>query len=207
MILSRGKTVAALVAMTLGLAGCVTLLPKVHPAQLYRFGRGEAEAPAAGPGRGVTLAGPTRFPMAVGGDRILTTRGLSAAYLAGAHWVAPASVLFDEAAVRAFAQAQPPAAPAPGLNLSLTVRSFEARYPGPGDVADGSPPTAMVVVEADLRRDGSEALVGSRVFESRRAASAHRVGPIVAAFDAATSDVLAQMEAWRPAEAVSPPPH
>lgn len=216
-----GKTLAPLgpVALALALGGCVTLFPKAPPAQLYGFGDGPAVAPSpaatlapapAGPAV-LVLADPNRFAMAAAGDRILTTRGLSAAYVAQARWVSPASVLFDDAEARSFAArgAARLSRRADGarasLALTLDVQSFEARY------ADGAPtgpraaPTVVVVVQATLLRLPGRTLLAGRRFESRRPAGEQRVGAIVAAFDEATADVLGQIVDWTAAQGDAPP--
>ena len=209
--LRKGAALLGLVA--LALSGCVTLFPKAPPAQLYGFGGASPGAASVGAAAGrpvLILADPTRFPMAAAGDRILTTRGLTVAYVASARWVSPATVLFDDAEARAFAAkgaarlTRRADGPRASLALTLDVQNFEARY------ADGDPtgpraaPTVVVIVQATLLRLPSRTLLAGRRFESRRLAGAQRVGAIVTAFDDATADVLSQVVDWTAAQGASP---
>ena len=80
-------------------AGCVTLLPKNRPAQLYRF---EAAAPQSptGPAPITLTIDRVVLPAASEGDGILTVRGDVAAYVEGARWLSPAALLFREAVIQ-----------------------------------------------------------------------------------------------------------
>ena len=71
-------------------------VPKAKPAQLYRFGN-VAPPTAAQPveARMAVRLGAIGFVSAAAGDRMLTTNGEQAAYLAGGRWVSPAAVLFE----------------------------------------------------------------------------------------------------------------
>ena len=82
----RSAALAAAALAAVGLAGCVSLLPKAQPVQLYRFGEPEAAAApsAAAPSTVVVAKGGTTFEAAASTDRILAFTGQSAAYLSGA---------------------------------------------------------------------------------------------------------------------------
>lgn len=189
---------AAAALLAGGLSGCISLLPKTKPAQLYRFG--VAPAAAASPARpeaiGVFRAGGV-FQREAAGDRILTVTGERAAYVADARWVAPAEVLFEEAVASAFdsaagrvrlvARGEPTHS---DYALRLDVRNFETDY------GEGRAPTVLVRVRAVLSRDSSHAPVAEQVFEAHAPAAQNRVGAIVAAYDKALSQVLAQVVAW-----------
>jgi len=190
---SLGALAAALI-LPVALGGCISVFPKAKPVQLYRFG-GAVEAPAAAPGRpAVTvLKGATVFPPSAAGDRILTVTGTESAYIGGARWVAPAAIMFDEALLRAFdapgsvrlvERGEPLAA---ASTLRLDVRTFEARYPGP---------TAVVQVRATLIRNADRTIVGEKMFDASVPADGNRQGPIVAAFDGATSKVIGDIRSW-----------
>ncbi|HRD46080.1 MAG TPA: ABC transporter, partial [Caulobacter sp.] len=99
----RRLAIAVLAVAAVGLSGCISLFPKAEPAQLYRLqAKTTAEAAPAGPPFGV-LRLTTAFPRASAGDRILTIGdGGQAAYIAGARWVSPAAVMFDEQTSLAF---------------------------------------------------------------------------------------------------------
>ncbi|HEY9218983.1 MAG TPA: ABC transporter, partial [Phenylobacterium sp.] len=90
-------------AAALALSGCISLLPKTDPAQLYRFGAVPQAAGAASSSGQIGILKPrSGFTQAAAGDRILTVTNGQAAYIAAARWVAPASVLFEEAVANAY---------------------------------------------------------------------------------------------------------
>ena len=192
--------VLAFAMLALCLGGCVSVLPKTKPAQLYRFGAPEAAAPAPAPAsaQAVLAQGLVGFEVAASTDRILTVDGQSAAYLSGARWVAPAPVLFDEALTRAFqaagapAMAQRGAAGHPPFILSLDVQAFEARY----DQGSGSAPEALVQIHAVIVRADTRATVADQLITSSARASDNRVGPIVEAYNAAVRDALVKLVAF-----------
>jgi len=203
----------ALLTVGAGASGCVSLLPKSDPAQLYTFGRVSTAAVEAAPAAetpsgeriGVLLAAVT-FPRAAQGDTILAMTGAQAAYIGESRWVAPAVVLFREALERRFdMDAQRTRLIARGdlgrtaMILRLDVREFEAVYPYPE-----ATPTVAVSLRARLAAaDGSP--LQDRSFEVRRPATENRVGPIVDGLDQAASDVLGQVVAWVDATAAAAP--
>ena len=186
-------------ALLLGLAGCITVFPKVPPAQLYQFGvvSAPAQSPAVGSFNVLHLT--TGFTLPAEGDRILTTNGTEAAYIAASRWVSPASTLFDQAEQQAFDQSggvarllhrgDPALAP---IGLTLDVQSFEARYSGDPKAA----PTVVVTVHAMLTSAADRRVLGDETFVSRIQASDNRVSAIVDAFNAATNDVLTRIVGW-----------
>ncbi len=215
--------------VSLGLGGCVSLLPKQPPAQLYQFGQTPppatfASGAAVGRGQaglGVILSQVT-LPRAALGDGILTARGDEAAYVAGARWLTPAVLMFQEDVQNAFAaratsvrlidRSQLDAATA---LLRLDVTEFDARYDA---AAVGSePPTVVVSLRATLTRADGRELV-QQVFTVRAPASQDRVSAIVQAYDAAVQGVMNQAVDWTqaqtpviaasldPASAPMPPP-
>ena len=205
----RPPRLAAALLAALSLSGCVSLLPRQPPVQLYRFGQAPPAAavtPASsviGRGQGTlgVVLGQVSFPRAALGDEVLTTRGDQAAYIAGARWLTPAVLMFQEAAERAF-QARSSRVRLIGRGelgaasalLRLDVDEFEARYP-----AAGGPPTVQVSLRATLARADGRTLV-QQAFVARRPAAEDRVSAIVAAYDAATAQVLAQAVDWTDAQ-------
>ncbi|MGH6909934.1 MAG: ABC-type transport auxiliary lipoprotein family protein [Phenylobacterium sp.] len=184
-------------AIALALSGCISLLPKSKPSQLYRFGQPAAEASPKTGTVGVFQANGL-FPSEASGDRILTFAGGKAAYVAQSRWVAPASVLWTEAVQSAFdadagrvrLNVRGQAAKSEYV-LRLDVRSFEARYEG----GTGSAPTIVVRVRGVMSKmDMSK--VTEQVFEVKTRASDNRVGAIVSAYDKAVADVLGQIVTW-----------
>jgi cholesterol transport system auxiliary component len=195
---------AALCACAAALAGCISLLPKSKSAQLYRFGpmpAAQAPAPAAPTGVAVFRTNGS-FQGESGDDRILTITGGKAAYIAQSRWVAPATVLFDEAVSAAF-DASPVRLIARGQQgrsayaLRLDVRNFEARYDAGPDAA----PTIVVRVHAALNKS-DQTIVGEQIFEGSAHADGNRVGEIVAAYNKALGEVLGKIVSWTQTNAV-----
>jgi cholesterol transport system auxiliary component len=201
-------------ALAAALSGCISVLPKTKPDQLYTFGEGTAAAaptpgpPAVGgPAVGVLLA-QVDLPRAAQGDGILTRTGLQAAYIAQSRWSAPAAVLFREAAERAFDRdARRTRLIARGesgrtaLVLRLDVLDFAALYPN----GQGSAPTVVVSVRGRLAGpDGT--VIEDKTFDVRKRAGDNRVGPIVEAFNAAVDEALAGVVAWTDQTAARLPP-
>ena len=197
----KPSTIGALacaLALPLVLGACISVFPKSNPVQLYRFGDAPAGAAAGAAGGTMVLKGATVFPVAVAGDRILTVTGAETAYIAGARWVAPASILLDDALGKAFdapgsprlvERGEPLGAPS---TLRLEVRAFEARYPGPN---------AVVAVRATLIRNADRTIVAEKAFEASMPAADNRQGAIVASFDGAVRKVIGDIRDWTAANA------
>ena len=193
----RTLAVAALAAV---LTGCISVFPKTDPVGLYRFGVEPVAAARDTQGsRFGVLKTPIVFTRASAGDRLLTITKGEAAYIAGARWVSPASVLFDEATARAFDADRGRArligrgeVAKADLVLRLEVRSFETVYVNGPDTA----PEILVQVRGVLNRDRDRTVVSDQIFETRIKASSNRVGSIVEAYDRATTTVLTEVAAW-----------
>lgn len=190
----------AIAAAAFALSGCISVFPKTKPASMYRFGDADVSAPKGPPGAmfGV-LKAPSAFTRAAAGDRILTVTHGEVAYIAGARWVSPAFILFEEATARAF-ENDPGRARLIGrgevakadLVLRLEVRTFEADY------LDGpkAAPEIVVRVRAVLNRNSDRALVGDQIFEAKVKAADNRVSAIVPAYDQAVAKVLGDVVGW-----------
>ena len=193
---------AAIGACALALSGCISLLPKSKPAQLYRFGPTPAAAPSpARPHAVAVFRTNGSFQNESADDRVLTVSGGKAAYIAQTRWVAPADILFNEAVATAF-DASPVRLIARGQQgrfayaLRTDVRTFETRYDSGPNVA----PVVVVRLHAALTRS-DQSSVGEQDFEARVSASDNRVGEIVAAYNKAVSDVVGKLVAWTEANA------
>ncbi len=197
--MSRRLTAAALVLAAIALSGCISLFPKSEPAQLYRFqATMPAQVFAPGPPFGVFRLA-TGFPRASGGDRILTmTSNGEAAYIAGARWVSPASVLFEDQVSAAFQSGGRARLISRGevikadLSLKLDVLTFETVY----DQGLKSAPVVVVTVRGIMTLNRDRSLVGDRTFTARVRAGDNRVGAIVPAYNQALSQVLGELVAW-----------
>jgi cholesterol transport system auxiliary component len=189
------------------LAGCISILPKEKPAQLYRFGSPslDARTPAAGQTRFPVQMIPLTFNRAAAGDRILTMTGNEAAYVKGSRWVASASTLFETAVANAFdndggtarllARGEPVH---PDYTLKLDVRAFETRY----EHGQGAAPTVVIELYAALGQVEGRLPAGERIFRASIPAADNRVGAITAAYDQAVTKVLGEMVAWVDAKGV-----
>ncbi len=180
------------------LSGCISLLPKTKPAQLYRFGAGAAAAsePARPASAVAVFLTNGTFQEEASDDRMLTMTGGHAAYIADSRWVAPADILFDQAVARAF-DASPVRLIARGQQgrsayaLRVDVRTFETRY----EHGEKAAPTVVVRVHAALTR-ADQSGVGEQEFEARVPASDNRVGAIVSAYNTAVGDVVGKIVGW-----------
>lgn len=198
--MSRRLALAALAVAAVGLSGCISLFPKAEPAQLYRF---EAQvepgkAPPSGPIYGV-LRVATGFPRASSGDRILTVNNNGeAAYIAGARWISPAAVLFDESVSAAFQNASRVRLVSRGevvkaeFAAKLDVTRFEVVY----DNGPNAAPKVVIVVRALVSRTQDRALVGDKTFTAEIRAGDNRVSAIVPAFNQGLTQVLKEMVDW-----------
>lgn len=181
--------------VAVALAGCVSLVPKSKPSQLYRFGVPTVAAPERTDPVGVFRAA-GRFQREAAGDRILTINGDRAAYIAEVRWVAPAEALFDEAVMTAFESASRIRLVTRGESvrarhsLRLDVRNFETRYE-----ADGAP-TVVIRVRAVLALGPGVSKVSEQIFEASARAERNRVGSIVTAYNEALAKVLGEIVAW-----------
>ena len=194
---------AAFGVCALALSGCISLLPKSKPAQLYSFVPPPA-AKAVAPGQIAVFRSNGQFQEEAADDRILTVSGGKAAYVAETRWVAPAETLFNEAVANAF-DASPIRLIARGQQgkfgyaLRIDVRSFEARYDhGPKDA-----PTVVVHIHVALTK-ADQTAVGEQDIETRATASDNRVSAIVEAFGKATNEAIGKLVAWTEANATQP---
>jgi cholesterol transport system auxiliary component len=196
----RAAGVAALFAL-LSLGGCISLLPKMKPAQLYQFGVSPTvpSTASAGGARVAIRAAPTTFVRAASGDRILTVSGDETAYIAGARWVVAANNLFDDAVFRAFEAHGGPARllardePVPSdYVLKLDVQTFEARY----DHGRGAAPTVVVRLYAALAGHRNDTAGVSQIFQAEAPADSNSIHAITAAFDVAVDKALSDLVAW-----------
>lgn len=202
----RISAVLAVAGLSLALSGCITLLPKTKPADLYRFGQpGAAEALTAPQGSVAVLRTASTFQRESAGDRLMTVTGGKVAYIADTRWAAPAVALWEEAVLAAFdadaGRARLISRGEPGTAdfiLRLDVRNFEARY----EHGPKAAPTIVVRVRAALSGRGG---VTERVIEARAPASSNRVSAIVSAYDKAVAQALKDIVAWTNAQTGSTP--
>ena len=188
------------------LSGCITLLPKTKPVDLYRFGgSGAAVSASAVTGTVGVFRASSLFQREAGGDQLVTITDGRVAYLSETRWVAPAAVLWDAAVLTAF-----DADPGPTRLISrgeagkvdyvlrLDVRNFETRY----DKGPKAAPSVVVRVRASLTSGSNRTLTGERIFESQVTAADNRVSEIIPAYDRAVAEVLKEIVVWTNATAI-----
>jgi len=193
---------ATVAACALALSGCISLLPKTKPAQLYRFGPAPDSASAPARHNGVAVFRTNgSFQIEAADDRILTITGGKAAYIAQSRWIAPADVLFSQTVGDAFDRS-PVRLIARGQQgrftyaMRIDVRKFETRY----DSGPKAAPVVVVRVHAALTR-ADQSSVGEQEFEARVPAADNRVSEIVGAYNRAVTDVVGKLVAWTEASA------
>ena len=205
----RKLPTAAALALALpavvGLGGCISLFPKAKPSQLYRFAA-ETTLPAPAERDGDPRVGlilpPVTLSRAASGDQLLAVTGDETAYIAGARWVSPAAVLWEESVRGAFsgrsARTRLLSRTEVGSGqafLRVSVPVFEAHYPAPE-----AAPTVQVRLSAMLlHRTGPFA--AARTFEASVPAGENRVAAIVTAYDQAVEKVTTELVAWADAHA------
>ena len=185
------------VAAALSLGGCVTLLPKEKPVQLYRFSYDPASLGKDGDVSQAPLS-PTPIPMAMSvvtfpqasaGDRVLTSENSQLSYVADSRWAVPAQVLFNEAISDGFArggrglQIEAHGPGTANFRLELNVRKFETDY------HHGK---AMVAVDMDARmiRLSDHAIVGQRYVTADVGVSNNNMRDMVDAYNKATTQAV-----------------
>jgi cholesterol transport system auxiliary component len=189
----------ALYGLALLLAGCGGLLGGGGSADMYRFGSVPAAEPMLAPDAArpvsIVYVG-ANFERAIDGDRILTVTGSQAGYVADARWIAPASEMFDAAALRAFEQRAPSArivrlrgSPLPEYAMGIDVRRFEVDY----SAGAGAPPDIVIETRVRLMRWADRTLIAEWPVVSRETARENRVSIIVDAFDRGTANVVARI--------------
>ena len=116
-------------------------------------------------------------------------------FFAASLWAAPAPDAVEAAIVDAlrgtgsFAAVFDDAAPfAPRYDLRVTLRRFEADYTSGGGV-----PTVHVVLDCTLGRHRDRALLASFTAQGSASAGEDRLGPVVAAFEAATATAMGEL--------------
>lgn len=202
-VLMKTLKTAAILGVTVALTGCVTLLPKTKPAQLYRFGYTpelvEQKAVAAGTaGRAVGMAptgivyGTVTFPQDSAGDRIMTVEGSQVSYIAEARWTSAASGLFKDAISTGFARGgqtvtlEPRGPTAANFRLDISVRKFETDY-------TRNRPTVSIALDARLIRLSDRLVVGQKFISADIAVRKNDMSLMSDAYNQATTQVVTSL--------------
>lgn len=197
---ARMPALGAALAASLALTGCISLLPESNPRMLYRLDPGITET-ARAPVRGAVPLSVERVsaPRALAGDKIAIDRGGAIAYMAGAAWASPAPAMFEGVLEDAFHAEAPQISPVRAedgvssrFRLDVALRRFEAVY----DQGDTGAPLVRVTVRARIIDREERSLAARQVFHHEVRASAHRQGPIVAAFSSASGEAARDIARW-----------
>lgn len=178
------------VLLLLAQCGCVSLVPRQNPGTLYRFGDQSAPATATSPGPArPPLDLHVDLPSAAAGDGVLTVTGARAAYLDGARWVTPASVIFrDDLTLALLSRSgfEPlDRTDRASLHLSVHVLRFEVDYKDGAEAA----PTIHVTATLTLRNDASAIQPVAMIVNASSLAAENRVSAIVSAYGEAVREV------------------
>lgn len=183
--------------LAISLSGCVTLLPKTKPAQLYRFGYEPAlveekaltELRPSLPPLGIIFGGIT-FPKDSSGDQILTVDGAQASYVAEARWTTGASSLFTDAVTTGFARTaktvtlEPRVPTAANYRIDISVRKFQTDY-------TRNKPTVSIAVDARLIRISDRVVVGKKFITADVAVRKNDMSQMADGYNQATTQVVA----------------
>lgn len=196
---------ATVLGAALALTGCVTLLPKTKPAQLYRFGytpelveqKAEAAGTAGAVGKAPTgiVFGTVTFPQDSAGDRIVTVEGSQVAYVAEARWTSPASGMFKDAISTGFARGgqtvtlEPRGPTAANFRLDISVRKFETDY-------TRNRPTVSVALDARLIRLSDRMVVGQKFISADVAVRKSDMSLMADGYNQATTQVVTGLIAF-----------
>lgn len=140
---------------------------------------------------------------AVASDRILIKPNrVQAAYLPESRWSDPAPVLIQSLLLASLQNAggfrlvgRTGAGLQPDYTLMTELRDFQA------DAPEGAAPVVKVGVTLTLVREADRRIVATRQFDATSTAPTDETGPLVGAFDAATSEVLRAAVTWVQAQA------
>jgi cholesterol transport system auxiliary component len=217
--MNRPLSLALGLTATLALSGCVSLFPKTSPATTYKL---VATLPAqsaatGGKPQALVLLGPIAFTRPAAQDRILTTNGLEAAYIADARWVAPAPVMFQEALASAFDSqsvvnlATRGEAVGSDYTLRVEIRTFEAQYAADQAITAKSKkplklkaPTVAVEAHVTLVNLKQKAEASEITFRETEPAADNRVSAIVGAYGVVTTKLIGDIVGWTGKTAIPP---
>jgi ABC-type uncharacterized transport system auxiliary subunit len=186
-------------------AGCGSLLDsKLAAPQSYvlRLPAREATTPAnSQPAGSVLLQRPHAGP-GLDSDRIVLLRSDSRFdFYAASRWAAPAPDMIASFIVDglrssgSFSAVFDDTSPyAPKYDLRCTLRRFESDYVASRKTGSGSAPTAFVAFDCTLGRHRDRELLASFAAQGSAVAAADRLNEVVAAFQAAATAAVSELE-------------
>jgi ABC-type uncharacterized transport system auxiliary subunit len=194
---------AALLGSLALLAGCSGLLhSNVPPEQNYYLRAAAVPAGSVATGAAslpvsLRVAHPLADPGLDSSHIMLLQSDHRMSYYTGARWPAAMPELVSSLTVQTlrasgnWASVQDSASPFPSdYLLQITVRRFDADYT---EVAAGAAPTVHVVFDCIVGRRAGREVLSTFVVAGSAAASANRLGEVVAAFEQASATALAAL--------------
>jgi cholesterol transport system auxiliary component len=187
---------AGLGTLILPISGCVTVLPKADPIQLYSFDfNPELVAPAAQDFAGdvtAILLSPIAFSAEAGGDRLISRENYELSYIGGARWSVPATDLFKQAVINGFSsQARKVRLETRGgvmaiYRLDITVSRFEVGY-------TKHKASVLIAGEARLIRLKDKATVATTALSRTLIIPKNKVSNIVEGYEKGASEIIAEL--------------
>jgi len=198
-LLRSRRRVFCLASCLVPLAGCSLLFPPSAP-QLYRLTPQTGDVARGPPVRAQLVVDAPTAPESLDTDRIALTRNqIELDYFAGSAWTDRVPRLLQgliidalENSGRIVAVGRDSSDISPDYQLQTDLRDFQARYTGSG----GQPPTIVVRLAADLVKLPDRRVIGSMMAAKEVPATRNDLDSVVAAFDAATGEVIPQIVDW-----------
>lgn len=189
----------AVLSCATALSGCISVLPENQPATVYRLSTPEPSGMVREEAISVNVQRPLT-PRALSGSQIALSQSRGELVFAeAAEWITPVPRLIQDLIVESMDAFEPSliaARPEDGVRaefeLATEVRLFEANY------LDGQSAAPLVVVRlrARLIRSRDRRLVAVDAVGAQAQARSNTIGDIVAAYDAASQEAMANMAQW-----------
>lgn len=187
---------AGLGALALPITGCVTVLPKADPIQLYSFGFNPSLVAPAEQGFSGTatsiLLSLIAFSPEAGGDRLISREDYQLSYIGGARWSVPATDLFTQATIDGFAslgrkvRLETRSGLASLYRLDISISRFEVAY-------TKHKPSVLMAGEARLIRLKDKATVATTSVSRNIVIPKNKATQIVAGYEKAASEIIGEL--------------
>ncbi|WP_421790982.1 ABC-type transport auxiliary lipoprotein family protein [Hyphobacterium sp.] len=195
----RKITTALILGSAVALTGCISVLPENVPATVYRLSTPEPSGMVRQEAVIVNVQRPLT-PRALSGSEIALSQNRGELVFAdGAEWITPVPRLIQDLIVESMDAFEPSliaSRPEDGVRaefeLATEVRTFEANYLSGPEAA----PTVIVRLRARLIRSSDRRLVAVDAVGAQARASTNTLGDIVAAYDAAAQEAMANVAQW-----------
>lgn len=196
----RAATGISLALVALSLMGCVTVLPKAKPVQLYGFEVGQPiglkPSSASNTSERATLVlGRIQFPQAAASDRILTLDQGEQSYIAEARWTAPAQTLIAEQFLSGLSARVQRAEVLPAtslgkssLRLEVDVTRFETLY-----AKRGQDPHVIIELRSRLVDLKNGQIKSAQTYRQDVLCKDNRVGEITRSYSLALTALVDQL--------------